>query len=70
MAYQNVGTPRFYIDHYQYLKSIGFKRGLLKLLLSFGSFFEVPEILPKTSDKRGSLTSPIIPRLYLSLIHI
>ena len=25
MAYQNVGgTPRFYIDHIQYLKSIGF----------------------------------------------
>jgi len=27
MAYQNVGTPRFYIDHYQYLKSIGFNVG-------------------------------------------
>ena len=24
MAYQNVGTPRFYIDTYQYLKSTGF----------------------------------------------
>ena len=24
MAYQNVGTPRFYIDQIQYLKSIGF----------------------------------------------
>jgi hypothetical protein len=27
MAYQNVGTPRFYIDHYQYLKSIGLDVG-------------------------------------------
>ena len=24
MAYQSVGTPRFYIDQYQYLKSSGF----------------------------------------------
>ena len=24
MAYQNVGTPRFYIDHVQYLKNINF----------------------------------------------
>ena len=24
MAYQNVGTPRFYIDQIQYLKSVGF----------------------------------------------
>ena len=24
MAYQNVGTPRFYIDQAEYLKSIGF----------------------------------------------
>ena len=27
MAYQNVGTPRFYIDHYQYLKSNGLDVG-------------------------------------------
>ena len=24
MAYQNVGTPRFYVDHIQYLKATNF----------------------------------------------
>ena len=24
MAYQNVGTPRFYIDQFEYLRSVGF----------------------------------------------